>query len=275
MRVPPADRTAWLDGVPTPTGQLAIPLSDPAVLVGHGLFETVALRDGHPLELAAHLDRLEGSARALAMPHPPRDELERICRAAVSAEPSACGWLKVLLTGGGRSIVFTGPMEPEEDGAPVRAVLLPWRRDRRGPLVGIKTTSYAANRLALDHARRRGADEGLWLNGRGHLCEACFANLFLVERGRLFTPGRREGLLPGVVRATVIRVARAGGIAVHETRVRTKRLARCDEAFLTSSLGGVRPLVMVDGRAIGGGVPGPLTRRLAELVGRTRRGHRC
>jgi branched-subunit amino acid aminotransferase/4-amino-4-deoxychorismate lyase len=254
-----------------PVRDLSISLSDPAVLVGMGLFETVALRDGNLLQLAAHLDRLAAGARKITISLPARERLERTCLAAARAESAPYAWLKLLVTRDCRWIVVTGPMDATEEGAIARAVTLPWRRERRAPLIELKTTSYAQNQYAMEHARKLGADEGLWLNSRGHLCEACFSNLFVVRRGALITPAVGEGLLPGIVRATVIRTARAMSVTMHQGRIRRKQLMRADEAFLTSSLCGLRPLVALDGRAIGDGAPGPLTRRLSEQVSRTRR----
>jgi branched-subunit amino acid aminotransferase/4-amino-4-deoxychorismate lyase len=149
-------------------------------------------------------------------------------------------------------------------------VLLPWRRHRRDPLAGLKTLSYAANARGLEEARRRGADEGLWLNDRGHLVEGCASNLFVVRHARLYTPSPADGILAGVVREIVLDVARSVGLVVHEGRLRLRRLERADEAFLTSSVRGVRPLVALGGSPVGPGRPGPWTRRIREEVGRRR-----
>jgi branched-subunit amino acid aminotransferase/4-amino-4-deoxychorismate lyase len=157
-------------------------------------------------------------------------------------------------------------MDPLEEGRPSRAVILPWRRCLRDPLAGLKTLSYAANLVGLEEARRRNADEGLWLNTRGHLAEGCASNLFVIMGRALFTPGVGEGILAGIVRGVVLRAAGEIGLPVHEGRLRVRRLERAREAFLTSSLRGVRPLVAVDGRPVGSGRPGVVTRRLAERV---------
>jgi branched-subunit amino acid aminotransferase/4-amino-4-deoxychorismate lyase len=148
----------------------------------------------------------------------------------------------------------------------VGAIVLPWRRNPQDPLAGMKTLGHAANVLALEEARRRGADEGIWLNVRGRVAEAATSNVFVVAHRRLFTPSLREGALPGIVRRQALALAREIGLTVHEGRVRLPRLAHGDEAFVTSSLRGIRPLVALDGRAIGRGEPGPVTRRLQALL---------
>ncbi len=161
-------------------------------------------------------------------------------------------------------------MDPSEEGRSVRAVLLPWRRCPSDVLSGLKSLSYASNVLGLEEAQRRGAEEGIWLNTRGHLAEGCSANLFVVKRRAVFTPGAREGILPGIVRGLAIEAARALGYLLHEGKVRLPRLLGADEAFLTSSTRGVRPVVEFEGRPVGRGRPGPVTAAIAAEVRRRR-----
>jgi branched-subunit amino acid aminotransferase/4-amino-4-deoxychorismate lyase len=163
-------------------------------------------------------------------------------------------------------------MDPAYDGRPASAVLLPWRRNAQDPLAGLKTLNYAANRMGRAWAAERGADEGLWRNARGHLTEGCSSNLFVVEGRKLFTAAVADGILPGIVRGQVLGSARDLGVAIHEGKLRLRRLERAREAFLTSSLGGVRPLVRYAGRVLGSGEAGPLTRKLAERVALARTG---
>jgi branched-subunit amino acid aminotransferase/4-amino-4-deoxychorismate lyase len=270
LRIPLATDDCWIDGQRTAVGEARVPIGDPAVQSGLGLFETLAVREGRLFELELHLDRLLDGAARLGLDAPSRDVLHATALEAAGTRAPACGWLKILLTGAGRSLVFRGPMDPAEEGRSATAVLLPWRRNPRDPLAGLKTLNYAGNVLGLELARRRGADEGLWLNTRGHLAEGCTSNLFVVRGGKLFTPGVQEGILPGVVRGLTLTAARALGCPVHECRLRLPRLEGAREAFLTSSLRGLRPLVRFEGRAVGAGRPGPLTRRIAAEVARAR-----
>jgi branched-subunit amino acid aminotransferase/4-amino-4-deoxychorismate lyase len=271
VRIPDADAPCWLDGRRVVAAEAGLSLDDPAVQCGLGLFETIALRDGALLELDEHLDRLCAGIAALGLDAPPRAALRAHALAALDGAP-ACGWVKVLVSGAGRSIVYRGAMDPAEEGRPASAVLLPWRRNPADPLAGLKTLNYAANRLGTEEARRRGADEGLWLNVRGRLAEGCSSNLFVVRGRGLFTPALGEGVLPGVMRGLVLGEARALGIPTWEVRLRLERLERASEAFLTSSLRGVRPLVRFEGRPVGRGTPGPVTARLAAAVAARRRG---
>jgi branched-subunit amino acid aminotransferase/4-amino-4-deoxychorismate lyase len=270
LRIPAAFDDCWVDGRRLAAGEAGLPIDDPVVQSGLGLFETLAIRDGRVLEIELHLDRLfEGVAR-LGLGDPSRDAVRATALEAAGEGAPSCGWLKIILTGGGRSLIFRGAMDPAEEGRSATAVILPWRRNPDDPLSGLKTLNYAGNRLGLELARRHGADEGLWLNTRGHLAEGCTSNLFVVRGGKLFTPGLREGILPGVVRGLAITAARRLGVPVHEGKLRLPRLGGATEAFLTSSLRGVRPLVAVRGRSVGTGRPGPLTGRIAAEVARVR-----
>ncbi len=100
------------------------------------------------------------------------------------------------------------------------------------------------------------------MTAAAEVTEATSANLFLVERGALVTPPREAGILPGVTRALVIALARRTGLRVREERVSAARLRRAREIFLTASTIEVLPVVRLDGRAVGGGRPGPVTQRL-------------
>ena len=254
MRLPEPGPRAWLD--------------DPALHAGLAVFETLRLVDGRPLDLPRHLARLHDGASRLGIPLPDARAIEASIEAARRERSCGLAWLKLLATRGGRWLVFSGPLQRGDPTA--AAIVLPWRRDPRDPLVSIKSTCRAGQQLGLELARGHGADEALWLNTHGRLTEGCAANLFVVCHGIVHTPALGEGVLPGVVRACTIAACRALGTQVHEGRVRRERLGRAHEAFLTSSLGGVRPLVRVDGKPVARGEAGPLTLRLAREVERMR-----
>ncbi len=270
MRTLDPDDDCWVDGKRQRVGGARVPIDDPGFQAGFGLFETIAIREGRLLDLEPHLERLTRGASRMGIELPGADALRSVAREAAVDGAPAHGWLKIIVTGGGHSFVIRGAMDPADEGRPARAILLPWRRNLCDPLVGLKTLNYAGNRMGLENAKARGADEGLWLNTRGHLAEGCWSNLFVVQGRTVFTPGVREGILPGIVRGLALRAARALGCAVHETKVRVPRLRRAGEAFLTSSLRGVRPLVWFEGAPVAAGRPGSLTGRIAKEVERLR-----
>jgi len=271
MRAPDPGSPCWVDGRRVLPEDATLPASDPAVLAGLGVFETLAVVDGRLLELDEHLKRLYDGAARLGIEPPPLDRVRSDALCAADEGRPALAWLKIVLTGTGRSFVFRGPLDASERGRSVSAILLPWRRSLRDPLQGLKTLNYAGNLLGLEVAKRKGADEGLWLNSRGHLAEGCTSNLFLVDGSRVLTPRPGEGILPGIVRGLALAAARNLGLAVHEGRVKLQKLERAREAFLTSSVRGVRPLVRYGNRPLGGGSPGPTTLKIVEEVANLRR----
>jgi branched-subunit amino acid aminotransferase/4-amino-4-deoxychorismate lyase len=255
-----------LDGRAVPAHEAGFPLADYGVQSGVGVFESLAVREGRPLEVAEHVARLGSSAKRLAVPLPPADELGADIATVAAAVEGGFGWLKVIATRAGHRAVFGGRLDPSEEGRAVTAIVLPWRRAHDDFLAGVKTLNYAPFVLGLEEARRRGADEGLWCNERGHLAEGCSSNVFVVKGRAAYTPAISDGILPGVTRNTACAALRSIGLHVHEGKVRLERLRNADEAFLTSSLRAVRPLLAVDGRALGRGVPGPVTIEVARRV---------
>jgi branched-subunit amino acid aminotransferase/4-amino-4-deoxychorismate lyase len=239
---------------------------DPAVQWGLGVFETIAVRDATPRHLHDHLRRLSDAAMRLGVPLPAVTELTRAVLLVAEGASGGSRWLKIIASRSGQWAVFAGPIDPADDGKAVAAVVLPWRRHRLDPTAGIKSVGYAACILGLEEARRRGADEGLWLNERGHVIEACTGNVFVARGRAVVTPSLRDGARDGVTRWRAIDALRELGLSVRQSKVRIATLRAADEIFLTSSLRGVRPVVRIDGRNVRGGDPGPISRRLAKRL---------
>jgi branched-subunit amino acid aminotransferase/4-amino-4-deoxychorismate lyase len=252
-----------------PTSEAALPLSDPAVQAGLGIFETMAVRSGRVLDLSAHLARLRAAAVVISVDLPPDADLAGAL-VPVVASLAKVAWVKILASRSGLLAVFGAGMDPAEESAPSSAILLDWRRSHLGPIAGIKTLNYAPFILGTEQARAQGADEGIWLNTRGHVGEGCSSNLVVVQGGKLFTASPGDGVLPGIVRDLALSAARDLRLPVHEGKVRLKRLEQADEAFLTSSLRSIRPLVRFRHRPVGTGQPGPITARISGKVGEMR-----
>ena len=257
---------AVLCGTLVASDALLLPWSDPAAQWGLGVFETVAVRDATLRHLGEHLRRLSTAAQRLGVPLPAVTELTRGARLVAEGAAGGRGWLKILVSRSGQWAVFAGPIDPTDEGRAVSAVVLPWRRHRLDPTAGVKSMAYAGSILGLEEARRRGADEGLWLNERGHVIEACTGNVFVVRGRAVVTPALRDGARDGVTRSRAIETLREFGLSVRQSKVRIATLRSADEVFLTSSLRGVRPVVRIDGRDVRGGDPGRISRRLAEQL---------
>jgi branched-chain amino acid aminotransferase len=265
----------YLNGVWT-DGPAQIRADDRGLLLGDGVFETLAVRGGRVWRIATHLARLRHGADIMGIRLPENDQtLGAVLREAADRNGVETGLVRLTLTRG----PATGGLASPDNGtptilvtarsravmdAPIDAVIArTTRRNETSPLAAIKSTSYLDGILAAREAQAQGADEALLLNTQGRLAESTIANLFLVIDGQLVTPPVNEGALPGVMRADII-----GHENVHERPLSEDDLWRASEAMLTNS-GGVRPLVGVDGRAVGEGVPGPVTTRLQTSVWQT------
>jgi branched-subunit amino acid aminotransferase/4-amino-4-deoxychorismate lyase len=260
---------AVLDGVETFPASLSLSWIDPLAQWGLGVFETLAIRDGEPRFVDEHRERWEIAAAHLAIPLPSIIDMTAATQLVASSIEGGHGWLKLIASRSGHWAAFGGVSDPADEWKPVNAVILPWRRHRLEPTAGLKTNAYAASMLGLEEAHRLGADEGIWLNDRGHVVEACTANIFIVSGRALTTPALSDGARDGVTRARTLEALRGQGLAIHQSKIRVLNLRHADEVFLTSSLCGVRAVLRIDGRDIRGGRPGDVTKRLEDTLHRT------
>jgi branched-chain amino acid aminotransferase len=236
-------------------------VSDHGLTVGDGVFEAVKVVDGVPFALSRHLSRMARSAAGLGLPDLPTDDVRRGVRAVLAAEHLPLGRLRITCTGGvaplgsGRGdnpptlVVVAAPLEP---APPTTAVVtVPWPRNERGVLAGLKTTSYAENVVALAHAQERGASEAVFGNLQGHVCEGTGSNVFYVVDGELRTPPLASGCLAGISRALLLEWY--GAVEVSED---IGVLAEADEIFLVSTTRDVQAVTRCDDREL---AVGPVT----------------
>ncbi|CAL9366860.1 aminotransferase class IV [Streptomyces sp. enrichment culture] len=259
----------WVNGELRDADAATISVLDHGLTVGDGVFETLKTVDGKPFALDLHLDRLVRSARGLGLPDPDLDEVRRACAAVVEANPVPLGRLRVTYTGGvsplgsdrgdaGPSLfVALGEVARRPDTTAV--VTVPWTRNERGALTGLKTTSYAENVVALAHAHRHGASEALFANTVGQLCEGTGSNVFVVVDGRVHTPPLASGCLAGITRHLAIEWTGA-----QETDLPMDVLRTADEIFLTSTLRDVQAVHRVDDRELTP-APGPVTAKAMRV----------
>lgn len=263
----------FLNGGLIDADSMAIHVGDRGLTLGDGLFETMRAERGQVLRLNSHLARLRAGAAFLAIPLPLNDgELGQALGKVLDVNDLDAGVLRLTLTRGPAPrgllppadprptlLIGAGPLPPP--APPARALIATTRRNDLSPLSRFKTLGYLDNIIARQEAEAAGANEALLLNSRGSLAEATIANLFAVIDGRLVTPPVADGALPGVMRAEVMAKAQA-----QEATIWPADLLRASEAFLTSSMG-IRPLLAVNGRKLGAGEVGLVTKRVTEMVG--------
>jgi branched-chain amino acid aminotransferase len=259
-----------MNGELVPDDEARISVFDHGLVVGDGVFETIKVAGGVPFALTRHLTRLGRSAAGLGLPEPDLDQIRKGALAVIDASPApALARLRITLTGG------ISPLGSERGNSPATAIVamseakpptptvdvtvVPWPRNERGALSGLKTTSYGENVLALAYAASRGGAEAIFANTAGRLCEGTGSNVFVVTGGRLVTPPLSAGCLAGVTRALVLEWA--GAV---EEDLPADALAAADEAFLSGTTRDVQPIRSVSGIALPA-APGPVTRKAAEV----------
>ena len=255
---------AWMNGqlLDDPT-KPALTVADHGLTVGDGVFEAIKVIENSPFALTRHLERLARSTAGLGLPAPDLELVRRGVTEALAGQDLPLGRIRITYTGGpapmgsGRGdaeptlIVVAGPMEPYEPTTSV--VTVPWPRNERGALAGLKTTSYAENVVALAHAQREGASEAIFENLAGNLCEGTGSNVFYVVDGELRTPTLASGCLAGVTRALLVAWCEA-----KEVDEPIGVLQEASEVFLASTTRDVQGVHRVDGRELA--APGPVTR---------------
>jgi branched-chain amino acid aminotransferase len=262
----------WLNGALTPLEDAAISPLDHGLVVGDGVFETIRVYRGEPFAWTRHVKRLCTSAEGIGLTAPPIDELRAAADAVVAANDLREARLRITVTGGPAPpgsrrapvpptvVVVAFELEPTSGTASV--MIVPWTRNEGGALAGLKTISYAENVRALAYVEERGAHEAIFANTQGNLCEATGSNVFLVLDGQCCTPPLSAGCLNGVTRQLLLEIAPAAGVPIEERDLPVDALRRADEAFVTSTVREVQPIVSVDGVALAS-CPGSITERLA------------
>ena len=247
-------------------GAAVLGVDDHGLTVGDGVFESVKVVEGQPFALTRHLDRLSASAAGLGLFAPDLDQVRRGIAAVLDGSPLVLGRLRITCTAGpapmgsGRGtgpatlIVAADSLAPAD--ASTAVVRVPWVRNERSAVAGLKTTSYAENVVALARARQSGASEAIFANTVGNLCEGTGSNIGYVRDGQVRTPSLASGCLAGVTRALLLEWCE-----VVEVDEPVGVLDEAQEVFLVSTTRDVQPVHRVDERVL---PPGPVTAKLRE-----------
>ena len=259
-----------------------ISVFDHGFLYGDGVFEGIRAYNGRVFKLKEHIDRLFYSAKAILLEIPMSHE--KICEAVLQtcrANKTRDGYIRLVVTRGvgtlglnprnckkPSTVIIAGKIQvyPAEVYARgVDIVTVPTTRNLHSALnPAIKSLNYLNNILAKIEANNAGCENGLLLNAEGFVSECTVDNVFIIKNGELFTPPLSAGALYGITRRTVIELAVQNGLKVTEPNLTRYDLYNADECFLTGTGAEIMPVIKIDGRVIGTGRPGNMTRKLVE-----------
>ncbi|HWA28433.1 MAG TPA: branched-chain-amino-acid transaminase [Lacunisphaera sp.] len=270
----------YFDGKYVDSNDAKVSVFDHGLLYGDGIFEGIRIYGGNVFRLDDHLERFELSARAIMLDLPlTRAQLaEAVCETCRRNQLKD-GYIRLVTTRGVGDLglapwscskpttfviaskISLYPQEYYDNGLGI--VTVPTRRiapDALPPTV--KSLNYLNNILAKIEAKQAGALEAIMLNAQGYVAECTADNIFVIHKGEIVTPAASAGALKGITRATVFDIARELAIPMREGDLTRYDVWCADECFLTGTGAEVIPVVKLDGRAIGGGKPGPVTAKV-------------
>ncbi|MEJ2576270.1 MAG: D-amino acid aminotransferase [Gammaproteobacteria bacterium] len=272
---------AYLNGRFVPQAEAHVPITDRGLLFGDSVYEVIPAYGGRLFRASQHIARLDRSLAAIRMTNPlDHSEWFAVLEELVRQLDGADQYVYVQVTRGayaGRSHVIPAEVspnvfafasllpqpDPRVAAGGVSAVTLD---DIRWMRCDIKATTLLANVLGHSQARDEGADEAIFVRD-GKVIEGTASNLFIVNSGLLITPPNSQWLLPGVTRDLVLELAQQAGLPYAEASISMLDLDFAEEVWLTSSTREVMPVTQLNGRAVGGGRPGPYWQQMRELYG--------
>ncbi len=275
----------YIDGTLYDRDDAKISVFDHGLLYGDGVFEGIRFYGGRVFRLEQHIDRLFDSARAICLkPTLTPEEMTAAVLETIRSNELRDGYVRLVVTRGEGTLglspehcpratviviaskITLYPAEMYENG--LKVVTCSTRRIPHGALSPmVKSLNYLNNVLAKIEATHAGAGEGLMLNEQGYVSECTGDNVFIVKKGKVYTPPIASGALVGITRDVVIELAREAGLDVSEPQMTRYDIYTADECFLTGTAAEVIPVAELDRRPIGDGKPGPITR---DLIARFR-----
>jgi branched-chain amino acid aminotransferase len=272
----------YIDGNFYPESEAKISVFDHGLLYGDGIFEGIRFYQGRVFRLEEHIDRLWDSAKGIALEIPlSASELTAATLETIRQNDLRDGYIRLLVTRGIGSLglspdscrrpsvviiaatIALYPAALYEKG--VTMVTCSTRRIAPAALSPrIKSLNYLNNVLAKIESQHAGAAEGVMLNEQGYVAECTGDNLFILKRGRLYTPPINAGILEGVTRRVAFELAEKNGFITEERDLTRYDIFTADECFLTGTAAEIIPAVELDQRPIGNGQPGPVTLQLIE-----------
>lgn len=272
----------FIDGKYYNEADAKVSVFDHGLLYGDGVFEGIRVYNSKVFRLKEHIKRLYESAKAILLEIPMiKEEMEAAVLDAVKVNERKDGYIRLVVTRGEGSLgldpssckkatviiivsdIQLYPKEYYEKGIALVTVA-----SRRIPSEcldpRIKSLNYLNNIMAKIEAKQSGCLEAVMLNTQGFVAECTADNIFIVKEGRLLTPAAYHGALEGITRQTVMEIAEKLSIKSEETTLAPYDLYTADECFLTGTGAEIVPVVKIDGRVIGNGAPGKITKMLVE-----------
>ena len=270
----------YIDGKFYDEQSAKISVFDHGLLYGDGVFEGIRIYNGRVFKLKEHIDRLFYSAKAILLTLPmTHAEIMRATVETVRENGLRDGYIRLVVTRGIGTlglnpnrckspslIIIAGKIQvyPEEMYAKgMEIVTVATTRNLHSAVnPAIKSLNYLNNILAKIEANNAGCEEAIMLNSEGYVAECTADNLFIVKERQLLTPPLSAGALYGITRGVCMELGRDAGLSVSEPNLTRYDLFNADECFLTGTGAELIPVVKIDGRVIGAGTPGPVTKDL-------------
>jgi branched-chain amino acid aminotransferase len=269
----------YIDGAFVPKEQARISVFDHGFLYGDGVFEGIRAYNGRIFRLQEHLDRLYDSAKTIDLAVPiTKAEMTRMIVETMKKNNLKDGYIRPLVTRGVGDLgldprkcpkasviiiaVEWGAMYGDLYEKGLKAISVSVRRNPADALPpNVKSLNYLNNILGKIEANYKGGDEAIFFDTNGYISEGSGDNIFIVKNGVIFTPPTLNNLR-GITRAVVLELAKSHGITLIEQNLGYYDMYSADEVFVTGTAAEVAPIVLIDGRIIGSGKPGPVTRQL-------------
>jgi branched-chain amino acid aminotransferase len=272
----------YIDGEYYPKSQAKISVYDHGLLYGDGVFEGIRVYKGVVFKLKEHVERLYDSAHSIMLQMPlTKEQMINAVLETLRKNKLRDGYIRLIVTRGigdlgldprkcpkASTIIIADTIKVYASEAKEKGIttIISWVR--RDPVDAttheIKSLNYLNSVMAKIEANISGVDEAICLDKNGCVCEGVGENLFIVKKGKIFTPPSSVGALPGITAVTVVELAQKLGYDVTETNVTPNQLFNADEVFFTGTAVEVAPIREVNKRQIGSGTPGPVTKKIME-----------
>ena len=272
----------WMDGT-IHDEQASVSVFDRGFLYGDSVYEVTRTSGGVPVDWDRHMQRLTRSALALSLQIPEQTFLHSATRETLLEAQNPESYIRWMVTRGSgeigldlslagkpRLVIMIKPLKLLSSQVYKRGLRAAWVSVKWGRAVDpmVKSGNYLTNILALAEAQKKGCEEAILCSPQGHVLEATTSNVFCVHGNHITTPALGSGLLDGITRGRIIELLRDIDIQVAEKELYKEDFVSADEVFATSSVRGVMPIVAIDDRPIGKGIPGLTSCRVHETYER-------